>query len=85
MKSHPTLIFCLLMDLIGSASFFIPGIGEWFDLLWAPLSAFIFYKTFGGKLGKLGSVISFVEEILPYTDIIPTFTLGYFYKHNGSL
>ncbi|MDD3321350.1 MAG: hypothetical protein PHS59_07890 [Paludibacter sp.] len=85
MKSQPTLIFCLLMDLIGSASFFIPGIGEWFDLLWAPLSAFIFYKTFGGKLGKLGSVISFVEEILPYTDIIPTFTLGYFYKHNGSL
>ncbi len=80
MKPRPGLIFCLLMDLIGSLSFFIPGIGEWFDIVWAPLSAFIFYKSFGGKVGRFGSVISFIEEILPYTDILPTFTIAYFYN-----
>jgi hypothetical protein len=32
-----------------------------------------------GKKGKVASVIVFIEEILPGTDIIPTFTLMYFY------
>ena len=81
MKSRPSLIFCLLMDITGSVSYFIPGVGEWFDLLWAPLSAYIFYKSFGGKTGKIGSVISFIEELLPFTDFIPTFTLAFIYNH----
>jgi hypothetical protein len=80
MKPQPTLIFCLLMDFLGSATYFLPGTGEWFDLLWAPLSAFIFYRSFGGKTGKIGSIINLVEELLPFTDIIPTFTLGYIYN-----
>ena len=80
MKSKPTLVFCLFMDALGSATYFIPGIGEWFDLIWAPISAFIFYKSFGGRVGQVGAVINFIEEILPFTDIIPTFTLVYLYK-----
>ena len=32
-----------------------------------------------GKNGKLASIIVFIEEILPFTDIIPTFTLMYVY------
>lgn len=80
MNSKPTLFLCLLMDAIGSITYLIPGIGEWFDLLWAPLSAYIFYRSFGGKVGKIGSFINLAEEILPFTDIIPTFTLGYLYK-----
>ncbi|HEY5590418.1 MAG TPA: hypothetical protein VIK55_05315 [Paludibacter sp.] len=80
MNSKPTLVFCLLMDVFGSATYLLPGIGEWFDLLWAPLSAFVFYRSFGGKVGRIGSFINFAEEILPFTDIIPTFTLGYLYN-----
>lgn len=80
MKSSPTLFFCLLMDLLGAATYFFPGIGEWFDLLWAPLSAFMFYRSFGGKTGKVGSLINLAEELLPFTDIIPTFTIGYIYN-----
>ena len=68
------------MDVLGSASYFLPGIVEWFDLFWAPLSAFLFYRSFGGKLGKIGSLISFTEEIFPFTDFIPTFTLGYLFS-----
>lgn len=80
MNSKPTLTFCIIMDLIGSASYLFPGVGEWFDIAWAPLSAFIFYKSFGGKTGKIGAFINFAEEIIPFTDFIPTFTLVYFYK-----
>lgn len=80
MKPKPTLIFCLIMDLIGSASYFVPGMGEWLDIVWAPISAYIFYRSFGGKTGAIGSIINFTEEILPFLDFIPTFTIAYFYK-----
>jgi len=80
MNKKPTLVFCLIMDLIGVASYFMPGIGEGFDLFWAPITAYLFYRSFGGKIGQMGAFINFVEEILPFTDIIPTFTLVYLYK-----
>ncbi len=80
MKSKPSLIYCLFMDIAGMATYAIPVFGEWFDLLWAPLSAFIFYVSFGGKTGKIGSMINLIEELLPGTDFIPTFTLAYIYK-----
>ncbi len=80
MNTKPSLIFCLIMDIIGSATYFVPGVGEWFDIIWAPVSAFIFYRSFGGKTGKIGAFINFTEEIIPFTDIIPTFTLAYLYK-----
>lgn len=80
MKTKPTLVFCLIMDLIGVSSYFIPGIGEWFDMIWAPISALIFYRSFGGKIGQIGAFINFIEELFPFTDIIPTFTLVYLYK-----
>jgi len=80
MNTKPTLTFCLIMDLLGSATFLLPGLGEWFDILWAPISALIFFKSFGGKVGRIGSIINFAEEILPFTDIIPTFTIAYFYN-----
>ncbi len=80
MKIKPTLAFCIIMDVLGSATFLLPGLGEWFDILWAPISALLFRKSFGGRVGRIGSVINFAEEILPFTDIIPTFTIAYFYK-----
>ncbi len=80
MKPKPSLLFCLIMDFLGCVSYFIPGIGEWFDIGFASISALIFYLSFGGKTGKIGALINFAEEILPFTDIIPTFTLAYFYK-----
>jgi len=79
MKIKPTLAFCLIMDLLGSATFLLPGLGEWFDILWAPVSAMLFFNSFGGKVGRIGSIINFAEEILPFTDFIPTFTIAYFY------
>ncbi|MCM1035608.1 MAG: hypothetical protein NC038_07730 [Paludibacter sp.] len=79
---NPPLWMCLLFDAIGCVSYFVPGWGEWLDVLWAPLAALLFYCAFGGKTGKVGAVISFVEELLPFTDILPLFTLGWFVRRS---
>ena len=77
----PSFFGCILMDLLGCASFAIPGLGEFSDIIWAPLSAIIFYKMFGGgKMGLFGGFFNFLEEILPFTDIIPTFTISWFIR-----
>ncbi len=78
LPKKPSLLFCILMDLIGMASYFFPGLGEWVDVVWAPISAFVFAKSFGGAGGLLGGAFSFLEEVLPFTDIIPTFTIAWF-------
>lgn len=80
MKKEPRLAFCICMDLAGMASYIIPGAGEFFDMAWAPIAAYLFYRTFSGKVAKLGSLIEFIEEALPFTDFIPTFTLAYYYN-----
>jgi hypothetical protein len=75
---RPSLIFCILMDLIGYASYSLPLIGEVADFFWAPVSAVIFFFTFGGWKGALGGVGNFIEELLPGTDFIPSFTIMWF-------
>ena len=59
----------------------IPFIGPFLDLLWAPYAAKKMQEMYPGRKGKLASVIVFIEEILPFTDIIPTFTLMYLYTY----
>lgn len=76
-KNLPSLALCIGLDLIGMASFSIPFIGEFSDIIWAPLSAVIYFSLFGGKIGLIGGAFSFLEELLPFTDILPTFTLSW--------
>jgi len=76
-KPLPSLVLCVLFDIIGCMSFTIPLVGEFSDIIWAPLSGIIFYNMFGGKMGLFGGAFSFLEEILPFTDIIPTFTISW--------
>lgn len=74
-RTTPSLLFCVIMDLIGYATYTIPFLGEIADVIWAPVSAFIFYFSFGGWKGSLGGIFNFVEELLPGADFIPSFTL----------
>ena len=74
-KRPPSLAFCIVMDLIGYATYAIPFLGEFADIIWAPISAIIFFVTFGGWKGALGGIGNFIEELLPGTDFIPSFTL----------
>ena len=78
-KPLPPLWLCILIDIIGMLSYLIPGMGEWMDTVWAPISAFLFSLLFGGTKG---TIIAFLEEILPFTDAIPTFTITYFIRKN---
>ncbi|MEO5995274.1 MAG: hypothetical protein ABIN89_01165 [Chitinophagaceae bacterium] len=80
-KLKPTLTFCILMDALGYATYALPGIGEFGDIIWAPISAIIFYKSFGGWKGAFGGLFNFAEEILPGTDFIPTFTITWIWKY----
>jgi hypothetical protein len=83
-KQQPSLLFCLAMDALGYATYAIPFLGEFADIAWAPVSAFVFYKTFGGLKGAFGSVFNFVEELLPGMDFIPSFTLMWAWNYFGS-
>ena len=80
-QTSTSLIFCVLMDIIGYATYSIPFLGEFGDIIWAPISALIFYKTFGGWKGAFGGLFNFIEEALPFTDFIPSFTIMWFLKY----
>ena len=72
------LVKCLLLDAVGMASPVIPVVGPVLDVIWAPVAASISYKMFGERRGKYTSLITFVEELLPLTDAVPSFTIFWF-------
>jgi len=67
----------ILFDLIGMLSYIFPLI----DIIWAPLSAYIMIKMYKGNVGKIGGLISFVEEAIPGLDFFPSFTLTWLYVY----
>jgi hypothetical protein len=75
------LILGLLFDAIGMLSFVIPYIGEFGDVVWAPLAGFLMTKMYEGRVGKVAGILTFVEEIIPFTDVIPSFTLTWMYTY----
>lgn len=79
----PNIAICVVMDLIGMFTYAIPALGEFGDVIWAPFSAFIFFKLFGGKMGVFGGAFTFLEEIIPFTDVIPSFTIAWFIRKNA--
>ena len=81
-KKYKLLVLSLLFDGVGMLSFVIPFVGEFSDVVWAPTSAFLIYKMYKGTEGKIGSIVSFVEEAGFFgTDFLPTFTLTWIYKY----
>jgi hypothetical protein len=80
-KKQPSLLFCIIMDLVGYATYAVPFLGEFGDILWAPISSVIFMTTFGGWKGALGGIGNFIEEILPGTDFIPSFSIMWFIQN----
>ena len=78
---YKKLLLGILFDALGYVSFIIPGFGEFTDIIWAPISAWLLIKLYKGNTGKVAGVISFIEEILPGFDIIPTFTLTWIYSY----
>jgi len=71
------LILGLVFDGVGMISYIFPPI----DIVWAPLSAYLMMKMYKGNVGRIGGLISFVEEILPGLDFFPSFTLTWLYVY----
>ena len=75
------LVLRILFDAIGMLSFSVPLIGEFSDVIWAPFAGFLMTWMYKGTVGKVGGVVTFLEEILPFSDFIPTFTLTWIYNY----
>lgn len=75
------LFLGVLFDAVGMLSFTVPLIGEFSDVIWAPVAAYLMTRMYKGTAGKVGGVITFIEEIVPFTDFIPSFTLMWFYNY----
>ena len=59
---YKKLLISIFLDGVGMLSFIIPGLGEFIDIIWAPLSAFLILKLYTGTFSKVASLISFGEE-----------------------
>jgi len=81
MNKYKKLALCILFDALGYVSFVIPGIGEFTDVVWAPISAWLMTTLYKGKPGKIAGVISLIEEATPGLDVIPTFSLMWLYTY----
>ncbi len=80
-KKIKNLLLGLLFDAVGMLSFVVPLIGDFSDIIWAPLSAWLMTRMYKGNIGRAAGVVSFVEEIIPGLDVIPTFTIMWFYTY----
>lgn len=79
MNKYRKLFLGLLFDAIGYLSYLFPGVGEFMDIVWAPLSGWLMTRMYRGKAGKVAGVVTFIEEALPGVDFIPSFTLMWLY------
>ena len=67
LSKNKKLALSILFDIVGMLTFF--------DIIWAPASAYLMSKMYKGNKGKIAGIVSFIEEIIPGFDIIPTFTI----------
>ncbi len=82
-KSDKTskLLLSLLFDGIGMLSYIVPVFAEVTDFIWAPISGILLVIMFKGTAGKLAGIFGFIEELVPFIDFIPTFTITWFYTY----
>lgn len=74
-NKYKKLILSIIFDGIGMATL-LP-----FDIIWAPLSGYLMTRMYAGNLGKVAGIVSFLEEIIPFSNMIPTFTLIWIYNY----
>ncbi|MGC6438393.1 MAG: hypothetical protein ACON4B_05415 [Flavobacteriaceae bacterium] len=77
LPKYQKLIVSIIGDLLGYVSFIVPI----FDVVWAPLSGYIMSKLYDGKKGKIAGVLVFIEEALPFLDVLPSFLILWIYTY----
>lgn len=71
----------LLFDGIGMVSYAVPMLGEFSDVVWAPIAGILMAYLYRGNTGKAAGLFTFLEEIVPFSDFIPSFTLMWWYTY----
>jgi hypothetical protein len=72
------LIVSIIIDIIGVIS----HVG--LDWIWAPIQTILIMALYEATIPS-AKYVSFVEEILPFTDIIPTATIAWFIQHGRNV
>jgi hypothetical protein len=72
-SKNKKLVLSILLDAIGMIPFT--------DIVWAPISAYLMTKLYKGNKGKFAGIFAFIEEIIPGTDFIPSFTIMWLYTY----
>lgn len=75
------LVLSLLFDGIGMISYIWPALGEVTDLAWAPIAGMVYFIMYRGVLGVMGGMFTTAEELVPFTDVVPSFTLTWLYMY----
>ena len=75
------LIVSLVIDFIGSSSYLVPFAGEFTDVAWAPIQTILLMAMYDKHMPSL-KYISFIEETLPFTDVIPSASLGWLRRYS---
>ena len=75
------LMLSIAFDAVGMMTFLLPALGEFADLAWAPIAAAANFIMFRGMTGAVGGMGTFLEELLPGTDWIPSFTITWGMKY----
>ena len=68
--------FIIRVAISGSAAYLIPVVGEVLDIAWAPLQTILIMALYDTVSPNL-KYVSFMEEILPLTDVVPSATIGW--------
>lgn len=80
-KKMAALAFAIGVDLLGMGSYLLPIFGEGFDAIWAPIAMFANFAIHGGIIGFGGGLATLAEELMPFTDIIPSVTLTWVVRY----
>ena len=75
------LLLSLIFDGIGMLSYVAPIFGVFSDTFWAPISGLLLVLMYKGTVGKIAGLFGTIEELIPFTDVIPTFTITWFYMY----
>jgi hypothetical protein len=78
---YKKLLLGVLLDGIGMLSLMVPGLGEFLDILWAPVAGWFMTRLYPGRKGKIAGMVAFLEELLPGLDLVPSFTLMWLYTY----
>jgi hypothetical protein len=70
------LLVSLIIDALGSSSYLLPLVGEAIDVAWAPLQTILIMAMYDSVSPNL-KYVSFIEELLPLTDVLPSATIGW--------